>query len=1118
MAEDVRFATFNASLNRGAEGDLIADLSAPDDLQAKAVAAIVQEVRPEVLLVNEFDFDANGEAAELFRANYLDVAQGGRAPIDYPYVYLAPSNTGIASGFDLDDDGAVTTPRAPGYGNDAFGFGNFPGQFGMALFSQHRILEEEIRTFQTFRWADMPGARLPDDPDTPKPGDFYTPEELAALRLSSKSHWDVPVLIDGEVVHVLAAHPTPPVFDGPEDRNGLRNADEIRFFSDYVTPGKAAYVYDDAGTFGGLGANERFVVMGDMNSDPEDGDSLEGAAQQLLGNPQIDVSVSPTSEGGIDAAARQDGVNLDHLTNPSLDTADFAEPPGNLRVDYVLPSRFGLDIEDAGVFWLEASDPDFALIGDFPFSSSDHRLVWADLAVEGAAGGEDRVGVEGVEFLGAFALPTGLEFDGTEVGGISGLAYDPARGVYYALSDDRSQTNDARFYTLTLNLAGDGFTRGDLALVDVTTLTLDGEPFAPGTIDPEGIAFTGKDTLFIAQEGDVGQLLNPSVDAYALNGGRFESLDVPGYYDPTADGTGGIRNNLAFEALTLTPDGGRLITASENALVQDGPPAGLDVESPSRLLVLDPDTGAPLSDYVYFTDPVAAAPVPADGFATNGLVELLALDNIGSLLALERSFSTGVGNTVRLYEASTRGATDVGGFDALADPDGATFDVDAPVEKDLVIDFADFGVVPDNLEAMAFGPELADGRQSLIVASDNNFSATQETQFWAFALDLTTTPAAKPTLETPDEVRFGGPDLLDPTQERDPDDPAIWVHPDDPALSLVITTNKNTGFRVYDLDGKELQSFTPPDVRYNNVDIIHDFDLGGGHVDLAVFSDRANDTLAVYTIDPETRGLFDVTARNLEDGGFSVFGVDDGERTVYGLGAWTDPATGNAYAFVSQRDGNLVAQLELNDLGNGRIDAEVVRTIELPVPTGDPTDSQAEGIVVDRDSGDLYVALEDEVGILKYDAAPDASNDFTLVAPSGDGPFKPDLEGLTLYYGAGEDEGYLIASGQGDGSYAVFERGGDNAYLGSFIVGANDGVDGAQETDGIDVTALPLNDTFDEGLFVVQDGSNEPPAVFQDPEDGEIQNFNANFKYVGWGEIARLFDPPLAFDAHAPEL
>jgi hypothetical protein len=378
MRDPVRFATFNASLNRNTEGELIADLSTPADVQAQTVAEIIQRVRPDVLLINEFDFDAQGTAAQLFQQNYLSVAHNGADPITYPYRFVAPSNTGIPSGFDLDNSGMV------GGGNDAFGFGAFPGQFGMVVYSRYPIEAKQARTFQNFLWQDMPGALLPDDPATPAPADWYSPDELDVFRLSSKSHWDLPVRIDDEVVHLLASHPTPPVFDGPEDRNGTRNFDEIRFWADYVTGGRTSrYIYDDDGRVGGLPRGASFVIVGDQNSDPLDGDSIPGAAQQLLEHPRVNVSVTPDSEGAVEQSALQGGANLTHQSDPRFDTADFADTaPGNLRADYVLPSS-QLHIEDAGVFWPLADDPLFRLVGTFPFPSSDHRLVWVDVRTEG---------------------------------------------------------------------------------------------------------------------------------------------------------------------------------------------------------------------------------------------------------------------------------------------------------------------------------------------------------------------------------------------------------------------------------------------------------------------------------------------------------------------------------------------------------------------------------------------------------------------------------------------------------------------------------------------------------------------------------------------------------------
>ncbi|MGD2177161.1 MAG: endonuclease/exonuclease/phosphatase family protein [Anaerolineae bacterium] len=380
----VRFATFNASLNRFNTGDLIADLSTPGNAQAQAVAEIIQRTRPDVLLTNEFDFDEDGEAAELFQDNYLSIAQNGADPIEYPYRFVAPSNTGIPSGFDLNNDGVVGGP------DDAFGFGFFSGQYGMAVFSRHPIDYEGIRTFQLFPWKDMPGALLPDDPETPEPADWYSAEELEVFRLSSKSHWDVPILVGRKTVHLLASHPTPPVFDGPEDRNGRRNYDEIRFWADYVIPSRSGYIIDDQGRVGGLTPGDPFVIAGDQNADPFDGDSFPGAIRQLLEHPLVNTKMTPSSEGGPEQAALQGAANTLHVGDPAFDTADFADAygpppdyggaPGNLRADYVLP-RKNLRIVDAAVFWPTTDDPLFRLVGTYPFPSSDHRLVWVDVWV-----------------------------------------------------------------------------------------------------------------------------------------------------------------------------------------------------------------------------------------------------------------------------------------------------------------------------------------------------------------------------------------------------------------------------------------------------------------------------------------------------------------------------------------------------------------------------------------------------------------------------------------------------------------------------------------------------------------------------------------------------------------
>jgi hypothetical protein len=352
-----------------------------------------------------------------------------------------------------------------------------------------------------------------------------------------------------------------------------------------------------------------------------------------------------------------------------------------------------------------------------------------------------------VESLGMISFPTSMTFEGTQVGGLSGIVYDPIQNLYYSISDDRSNINPARFYTLDINLSDGQLDEGDITFTKVTTLLDEnGDPFAENSLDPEGIALTENGSVYISSEGearpDIPRLTNPFVNQFSFSGQQLSELPVDEKYFPTQDGTTGIRNNLAFESLTITPDGHYLYTATENALVQDGPASSIDQASPSRIIKYDRLTGTAIAEYLYQVEQVPDAPIPEGSFATNGLVELLAIDDNGTLLALERAFSNGVGNTVKLYEIQTQDAMDVSGLDTLYDSSGnPLFEANAPVSKRLLVDFeADLGIVPDNLEGIALGPILADGRQSVIVVSDNNFSDTQTTQFIALALDFAPTP------------------------------------------------------------------------------------------------------------------------------------------------------------------------------------------------------------------------------------------------------------------------------------------------------------------------------------------------------------------------------------------
>lgn len=370
----LRVATFNCSLNRAAAGELIRDLSTPDDPQARNVAEVIQRVRPDVLLLNEFDYDADGKAVGSFLKNYLAIGQNGAAPIEYPG-WLAPVvNTGVASGLDLDNDGvAATRPGDRGYGNDAYGFGLFPGQYGMVLLHKHSLVEGKVRSFHEVRWKDMPGASIPRNAEGVP---WFSDDELALVRLSSKTHVDAPLQIGDRVLHCLISHPTPPAFDGPEKRNVRRNADEIRLWIDYINGGQ------DAAYLNG-GRNEEppefFVVLGDLNSDPNDGSGDKLAIRRLLSHPRVNTT-APTSLGGAEASRSQGGKNSAHSGPPDQDTADFDDRSvGNLRVDYVLPS-VGWRIVDWGVFWPGAGDPLGRLTVMKPtVATSDHRLVWVDL-------------------------------------------------------------------------------------------------------------------------------------------------------------------------------------------------------------------------------------------------------------------------------------------------------------------------------------------------------------------------------------------------------------------------------------------------------------------------------------------------------------------------------------------------------------------------------------------------------------------------------------------------------------------------------------------------------------------------------------------------------------------
>jgi hypothetical protein len=372
----VRIATFNVSMEalnylpyvRGVapevKGNELAQALKSQHQQIRNIAEIIQRVNPDIILLNEFDRAGDEknihQSLKNFINDYLAISQNGQTPIEFPYFYQAPSNTGIPTTLDLNNDGQKgDTPQ------DTYGFGYFSGHFAMAFLSKYPLDEKKIRTFQQFKWKDMPNALQPIDPKTNKP--WYTEQAWQQFRLSSKSHWDIPVKIDDKIIHVLASHPTPPVFDGPEDRNGKRNHDEIRFWHDYITPNKGTYIYDDQAIKGGLSAQQRFVILGDQNASNTDGDAMNGGISSLLNHDSIQDAM-PKSAGGIEN--KPENINSKHHT-----------AHWGMRADYVLPSTFGWSVKDSGVFWPAANEETFRLVKDRA-ASSDHRLVWVDLEIK----------------------------------------------------------------------------------------------------------------------------------------------------------------------------------------------------------------------------------------------------------------------------------------------------------------------------------------------------------------------------------------------------------------------------------------------------------------------------------------------------------------------------------------------------------------------------------------------------------------------------------------------------------------------------------------------------------------------------------------------------------------
>ncbi|MES2665160.1 MAG: endonuclease/exonuclease/phosphatase family protein [Pseudomonadota bacterium] len=332
-AETLRIATYNADLTRRGPGLLLRDILRGDDVQIAAVVAVIARADPDVILLTGFDWDYDGVALAAF-AKALTAAGA-----NYPYRFAARPNTGLPTGLDLDRNGDRGDAR------DAQGYGRFAGEGGMALLSRLPIDTQGIRDYSGFLWRDLPGALIDGEP----------PDVLAVQRLSTTAHWDVPILLPNGALHLLAWHATPPVFDGPEDRNGRRNHDEAAFWTRYLD-GDLPMRPPDA----------PFVILGDANLDPVDGEGLRGGITALLTDPRLQDPEPKGQSDRADPAQRGDAA---------LDTALF-DGIGGLRVDVVLPSA-DLTVTNAGVSWPPDTDPMAATAA----AASRHRLVWVDVAL-----------------------------------------------------------------------------------------------------------------------------------------------------------------------------------------------------------------------------------------------------------------------------------------------------------------------------------------------------------------------------------------------------------------------------------------------------------------------------------------------------------------------------------------------------------------------------------------------------------------------------------------------------------------------------------------------------------------------------------------------------------------
>lgn len=334
QADVLRVATFNTELQRSGPGLLLRDIHKGDDPQINAALKVIATVSPDVLLLQNFDYDLGNKALSAFNEAIGEYSR------PYPYLFATRPNSGLQTGLDMDGDGRTAEAR------DAQGYGQFSGQGGMAILSRHPIQSGEFQDYSSILWRDLPDAMLP---QTPEGSAFPSEEAQSIQRLSTTAHWVIPIEVEGlGPVHLLAFHAGPPVFDGPEDRNGKRNHDEIMFWVHYLD-----------GVFGPVPSG-KFLVVGAANNDPIQGEGIKSAINALVNDPRLQ-DPRPRSAGSVAA------------TGDPFDTVDWDDPePGNLRVEYVLPSS-DWQVTDAGVYWPTGK------AGEVANTASRHRLVWVDL-------------------------------------------------------------------------------------------------------------------------------------------------------------------------------------------------------------------------------------------------------------------------------------------------------------------------------------------------------------------------------------------------------------------------------------------------------------------------------------------------------------------------------------------------------------------------------------------------------------------------------------------------------------------------------------------------------------------------------------------------------------------